>query len=96
MSCQCKDENGQPSDRCYGTCGTISKKAIVQAQEKVSRDPMAGFAELILSQVEKRIAYRMAELTIKFERSQIDLYQKAFKEGLKEGIAIGIDLEHKY
>lgn len=96
MACLCKDAFGNPSLACFGTCDSVMNERIQKSKDDVFRDPMQGFSELILSQIEKRIAYRMAELTIKFERSQIDLYQKAYKEGLKDGIAIGIDLYQKY
>jgi hypothetical protein len=55
-----------------------------------------GFAELILSQVEKKIAYRMQELKVTFERSQMEIYKKAFMEGIKEGIDIGKNIDPTY
>ena len=91
MACKCTLPDGSLSYNCFGTCG----ESIINMKEKISIDPMSGFAELILSQLDKRIDYRMSELQVIFQREQIELYKKAFLQGIKEGINIGIELQNK-
>jgi hypothetical protein len=86
MACNCKKEDGTLSDRCFGAC---VKDSIVKQKEEAIRDPMNGFAELILSQVDQRIQNRMTSLQVTFQKEQFELYKKAFLDGLNEGIAIG-------
>jgi hypothetical protein len=85
MACNCLNEEGQPTQMCRGTCNKL--KAIINNQhEEQIRDPMNGFAELILSQVDKLIAQRMDSLRIEFQKEQFDMYKKAFIEGLEVGL----------
>ena len=91
MPCNCKNEDGTLSDRCYGKC---VKDSIVKQSEEASRDPLNGFAELILSQVDRRIQNQINALQVKFEREKVEIYKEAFLDGLKEGISIGKDFGH--
>jgi diacylglycerol kinase family enzyme len=86
MACKCKNPDGTLSDVCIGAC---VKDSIVKQEEEARRDPMNGFAELILSQVEQRIQNRMTTLQVTFQKEQFELYKKAFLDGLNEGIEIG-------
>lgn len=86
MPCTCKNSDGTLSDVCFGLC---AKDSIVKHLENIERDPMKGFADLILSQVDQRIQNRMTQLQVTFEKEQFNVYKKAFLEGLNEGIEIG-------
>lgn len=86
MSCNCKNPDGTPSNLCFGIC---FPDGALRRQE----DPPNSLAEYVLAQLEKRIDYRLAELKVAFERDQINLYKKAFLEGLNEGIAIGRNID---
>lgn len=86
MACKCKNPDGTLSNECFGAC---VKDSIVKQEEDAKRDPMNGFAELILSQVEQRIQNRMTSLQLTFQKEQFDLYKKAFLDGLNEGVVIG-------
>lgn len=86
MACKCLNPDGTLSSRCVGAC---VKESIINQEENARRDPMNGFAELIMSQVEQRIQNRVTTLQVSFQKEQFDLYKKAFLDGLKEGIAIG-------
>lgn len=87
MACECRDGAGNLLDVCAGLCQKKPFKAIGQLE----RDPMNGFAELILGQVNKMIENKLNEFQVKMVQFQIDAHQKAFIEGLKEGIDIGKD-----
>jgi len=92
MACKCKNQDGTLSDKCFGDC---LKDSIAKQVEDSRRDPMNGFAELILSQVEQRIQNRMTTLQVKFQQEQWDLYKKAYLDGLKEGITIARSIHNE-
>ena len=85
MACGCKDFNGKPTDRCVGLC----KESLIMQQDIQARDPLNGFSELILSQVDKMIESKINKIKVEFQKEQIELHKIAFLEGLKEGIEIG-------
>ena len=87
MTCKCTNFDGTLSDICYGTC---KKESIIKQEEDARRDPLNGFAELILSQVEKIIQNRMTSLQITFQKDQFELSKKSYREGILDGIEIGI------
>lgn len=89
MACTCKNEDGTLAKNCIGKC---VKKSIIKQEEDARRDPMNGFAELILSQVEQRIKSQMTVLTLSFKKEQFDVYKEAFLDGINEGIKIGRSL----
>lgn len=84
MACNCNKEDGTLSGICFGTC----KSHIGFITGEAERDPLNGFAELILSQVEKRIERQMYQLKIEFQAEQIKLYKEAFLEGIKAGMVL--------
>ena len=86
MACKCTNPDGTLSQMCTGAC---AKEVIVKHVDEVKRDPMNGFAELIMSQVEAMIRNRMTTLQVTFQKEQFDTYKKAYIEGIHEGIAIG-------
>ena len=86
MACKCTNPDGTLSQMCTGVC---LKEVIVKHVDAVKRDPMNGFAELILSQVEVMIRNKMTTLQVAFQKEQFDAYKKAYIEGIHEGIAIG-------
>ena len=86
MACRCRLPDGTLSAVCMGAC---VKESIIRQEEDARRDPLNGFAELILAQVERLIQSKMTALQVSFQQEQFDLYKKAFIEGLKEGLAIG-------
>ena len=89
MACKCKNQDGTPSQTCMGTC----KLDVIKEQEiQQQRDPLNGFAELILAQVDKRLDLRLAKFHLELHDEFLQDYKKAFLEGLKEGIAIGRDM----
>jgi len=85
MACNCKNDDGSLSKVCFGTC---IKKSIRQQEENASRDPLNGFAELIMSQVSNMLDYKIQKIQIRFQEDQIKLYKSAFLEGINEGIKI--------
>ncbi len=85
MACDCRDKEGNLLSMCVGAC---VKKVLIQQEEQVKRDPMQGFAELILSQVEQRIRNQMNSLRVSFEKEKLELYKSAFLEGIKEGLRL--------
>ena len=86
MACKCTNPDDTLSQMCTGAC---VKEVIVKHVDEVKRDPMNGFAELIMSQVEAMIRNRMTTLQVTFQKEQFDTYKKAYIEGIHEGIAIG-------
>lgn len=74
---------------CFGQC---LKENIVLQQENAKRDPLNGFRELILSQVDKIIDDKLNRLKINFEASKAITFKNAFLEGFKEGIKEGIKI----
>lgn len=86
MACKCTNQDGTLSQRCTGAC---VKEVIATFVDDVKRDPMNGFVELIMSQVEVMIRNRMTTLQVTFQKEQFDTYKKAYIEGIHEGIAIG-------
>lgn len=86
MACKCTNPDGTLSQMCIGAC---VKEVIVKHVDEVKRDPMNGFSELIMSQVEVMIRNRMTTLQVTFQKEQFDTYKKAYIEGIHEGIAIG-------
>lgn len=90
MACTCTNRDGTLSLLCYGSC---LKSAQVQQDENAKRDPMKGFAELILSQVEDRIKNNMNLLRIEIEQEKLELFKEAFIEGIKAGIAINREFD---
>ena len=86
MACQCKNPDGTLKSMCVGDC---VKGSIIQQEESARRDPMNGFAELIMSQVDQRIQNRMTTMHVQLQKEQLEIYKQAFIEGLKEGIGIG-------
>ena len=86
MACKCTNPDGTLSQMCTVAC---VKEVIVKHVDEVKRDPMNGFAELIMSQVEAMIRNRMTTLQVTFQKEQFDTYKKAYIEGIHEGIAIG-------
>lgn len=93
MTCKCLNHDGTSSEICFGTCRLESM--IVEQDKQQQRDPLNGFAELILSQVDKIIDRRIMQCRVEFEKSQIALYKTAFLEGIKEGMKLKeCDEEH--
>ena len=89
-SCQCKEADGSFSLICYGLCKTNIIKQH-QAQERdpsQERDPLNGFAELIMAQVDKLISQRLHDIQVTFYKEQIINYKEAFLEGIKEGLKL--------
>ena len=64
------------------------KNSIIQQEEDAKRDPLSGFAELVLSQVEQRIKNHMNILRVELEHEKLDIYKMALLEGIKEGIVL--------
>lgn len=93
MACECRDNEGNLLKMCVGTC---IKKAVLQQEEQTKRDPMQGFAELILSQVDQRIRNQMTTLRVIFEKEKLELYKTAFLDGIKEGIRISREVNKNY
>ena len=83
MACKCINQDGSLSDKCYGTC----KKDIILEQEEQQRDPLNGFAELILKQVDQRIDFAINKFHVKVQRDfYVDLrheYTQGFKDGFE-------------
>lgn len=86
MACKCTSKDGTLAQMCTGAC---VKEVIVKHVEEAKRDPMNGFAELIMSQVEIMIRNKMTTLQVTFQQEQFDNYKKAYIDGIHEGIAIG-------
>lgn len=86
MACKCTNPDGTLAQMCTGAC---VKEVVASFVEDVKREPMNGFAELIMSQVEAMIRNRMTTLQVTFQKEQFDTYKKAYIEGIHEGIAIG-------
>jgi len=84
MGCSCTNHDGTLSTRCFGTC----KDKIILHVEEQKRDPMGGFAEMIMNQVKTLINHRMTTLKLEFQKEQFDLYNDAFLKGIKEGIRL--------
>lgn len=85
MACSCKHPDGSYMEKCIGSC---IKESIIQQQENAKRDPLNGYGELILSQVDKIIDYKLKSLIVKFEKEKIEIWKEAFCDGLKNGIEI--------
>ncbi len=93
MACECRNSDGSLSGFCLGNC---VRNSIIQQEENAKRDPLQGFAELVLAQVEQRIINHMNILRVDLEKEKLDVYKKAFLEGINEGIAIAIAKEFDF
>lgn len=92
MVCKCVDSNGSLLDKCIGTC----KIEVIHLQmEQQHRDPLNGFAELIMSQVDKLISSRIYDLKFDILKESKKIQREEFMEGLREGIEIGRTLYDK-
>jgi len=82
MACNCKNEDGTLSQRCFGTC---LKKEIIDQEIQQQRDPLNGFAEMIIAQVDKRIDYALNNFNVKLQKDWFIESSEIFLEGFKEG-----------
>lgn len=87
MVCKCINPDGTPTQYCTGSCTVL--KPVVD-------DPLNGFAELILSQVDKRIEHALDKFHIKIEKEISVDYRDIFLEGFKEGLKFAREENERY
>jgi hypothetical protein len=93
MSCECRNQDGTLSEICFGTCKI---GVIVEQEMQQQRDPLNGFAELILAQVDKRIEYQLLQSTLKARKEYFEDYKEAFVEGFKQGFKFSKEIDDGY
>lgn len=86
MACNCRNEDGTLSNKCYGIC---KKDVIIEQEMQQQRDPLNGFSELIMSQVDKLISHRLIELKVSLMKEHKEIEREEFMKGLKEGLELG-------
>ena len=89
MACNCVCEDGNLLSKCIGTC---DKAAGIESQKQSGRDPLQGVMDIIYAQVAKMISSSITYTKVEFQKDQIEIY----KEGFKEGIKFGMELEERY
>lgn len=82
MACKCKNQDGTPSQLCTGMC---KLEVIKEQQLQQERDPLNGFAELVMGQVNKLMDNRFNEFQVRTDKEFMANYQKFFLEGFKQG-----------
>jgi len=82
MACNCKNSDGTMSDKCYGTC---KKHIIVEQEMQQQRDPLNGFAELILVQVDDRIERALNKFHVSLQKELSIECKDVFLDGFYEG-----------
>jgi hypothetical protein len=87
MACTCKDAEGNPLNRCIGLC--LVKDAIYTITDEQKREPLNGFAELILSQVDKMISERLNKFHLNLDNDFQGEVFDAYNKGIKYGIELG-------
>lgn len=93
MPCNCKNEDGSLAGRCFGTCKI---DVIVEQEMQQQRDPLNGFAELVMSQVEKLVTRRLDIFRIEMMKYNREISHEDFIKGLKEGIKIAKEIDDGY
>jgi hypothetical protein len=93
MPCNCRNEDGSLSGRCFGTCKI---DVIVEQEMQQQRDPLNGFAELDMSQVEKSVTRRLDIFRIEMMKYNREISHEDFIKGLKEGIKMAKEIDDGY
>lgn len=93
MACNCRNEDGSLSGRCFGTCKI---DVIVEQEMQQQRDPLNGFAEIILAQVDRRIEYQILQSTLKARKEYFEDYKEAFTDGFKQGFKFAKEDNNDY
>jgi len=88
MICKCLNPDGSLSPTCFGTCKMSS---IIDYEIQQKNDPLNGFAELILSQVDKMIDAKLSKIKFEYENKANISSIEMFKEGFSQGYQIGFE-----
>ena len=85
MPCNCRNEDGSLAGRCFGACKV---EFIIEQEKKQQRDPMNGFAEFAMAQVDKHLEYKFAQFRADILKEQREINNEEFLKGIKHGIML--------
>lgn len=93
MACKCTNSDGTLRDSCIGTC---HKSTAILQGDNIKPDAFNAALNHVLSIVDKRVDDNIEVITnkcrVEFYQEQLELYKKAFLEGLREGLSQGIEI----